>query len=79
LNDVFLPVIDGPLDSYQLEIFDRWGERIHSTNDREEGWDGAYSGVASQDGVYVWKLAFRVLAPEGVRSESRIGHVTLLR
>gem|GEM_PF-1777939 len=78
-NDVFLPVIDGPLDSYQLEIFDRWGERIHSTNDREEGWDGAYSGVASQDGVYVWKLAFRVLAPEGVRSEARIGHVTLLR
>ncbi|MBL7955912.1 MAG: gliding motility-associated C-terminal domain-containing protein [Flavobacteriales bacterium] len=79
LNDVFLPVIDGPLDSYQLEIFDRWGERIHSTNAREEGWDGAYSGVASQDGVYVWKLAFRVLAPEGVRSEARIGHVTLLR
>jgi len=78
-NDVFLPVFAGPLDQYQLDIFDRWGERIHSSNDRYAGWDGSYNGTPSQLGVYVWKIHFRVLAPEGVRSEERIGHVTLLR
>jgi gliding motility-associated-like protein len=78
-NDIFLPSIAGPLDRYQLDIFDRWGERIYSTDDRGAGWDGSYNGVASQDGVYVWTLNYRVLGPEGVKSERLIGHVTLLR
>ncbi|MCB0767821.1 MAG: gliding motility-associated C-terminal domain-containing protein, partial [Flavobacteriales bacterium] len=79
INDIFLPVVDGPVDTYQLDIFDRWGERIHTTTDRYEGWDGTYEGVLSQDGVYVWKLHYRALGPEGVRNEQFIGHVTLLR
>ncbi|MBL7952921.1 MAG: gliding motility-associated C-terminal domain-containing protein [Flavobacteriales bacterium] len=78
-NDLFLPSIAGPLDRYQLDIFDRWGERIHTTDDRSAGWDGQYNGVAAQDGVYVWTLHYRVLGPEGVKNERLVGHVTLLR
>ena len=78
-NDMFLPSISGPLDQYRLDIFDRWGERIHTSTDRYAGWDGSYNGVVSQDGVYVWTLNYRVLGPEGVKSERLIGHVTLLR
>lgn len=78
-NDIFLPLVTGPVDVYRLDIFDRWGERIHTSTDRYTGWDGSHSGVHSQDGVYVWKLYYRVLAPDGVRAEELIGHVTLLR
>ncbi len=79
INDVFLPVVAGPVDRFQLDIFDRWGERIHSTENRNAGWDGTYAGVLSQDGIYVWTLTYRVLGPEGVKSERLTGHVTLLR
>ncbi|MCC6542450.1 MAG: gliding motility-associated C-terminal domain-containing protein, partial [Flavobacteriales bacterium] len=79
INDTFLPVVDGTLDTYRLDIFDRWGECIHTSTDRTEGWNGQLNGVLVQDGVYVWKLQYRLLGPEGVRSEQLIGHVTLLR
>ncbi len=79
INDVFLPSLAGPVDSYELYIFDRWGERIATITDRAEGWDGSYNNVASQDGVYVWTLHYKVLAPTGVKAERLTGHVTLLR
>ncbi|MBP9177755.1 MAG: gliding motility-associated C-terminal domain-containing protein, partial [Flavobacteriales bacterium] len=79
INDRFLPSLAGPVDVYELNIFDRWGERIHTTADRYAGWDGTYNGVLSQDGVYVWTLDYRVLGPTGVKSERLVGHVTLLR
>ena len=79
INDRFLPSLAGPVDVYELNIFDRWGERIHTTADRYAGWDGTYNGVLSQDGVYVWTLDYRVLGPNGVKSERLVGHVTLLR
>ena len=78
-NDVFLPILAGPVDAYQLDIFDRWGERIHTTTDPGAGWDGSSQGTPAQDGVYVWKLRHRVLGPEGVNSQELLGHVTLLR
>lgn len=79
INDHFLPSLDGRVDRFELFIFDRWGERIHSTTDRYEGWDGGYGGSVAQDGVYVWVVDYRVLTPEGVKSERLVGHVTLLR
>ena len=79
INETFLPSLAGPVDSYQLDIFDRWGERIMTTTDRNVGWDGSYSGLPAQDGVYVWKVYYRVAAVEGVRVEQLTGHVTLLR
>jgi PKD repeat protein len=39
-NDVFLPsMYNIQDDSYQLEIFDRWGNLIFATNDVYQGWD----------------------------------------
>lgn len=79
INDHFLPSLDGRVDRFELFIFDRWGERIHSTTDRSEGWNGSYDGSWAQDGVYVWVIEYRVLSPDGVKSERLVGHLTLLR
>jgi gliding motility-associated-like protein len=78
-NDVFFATLLGPADGYRLEVFDRWGEVLFSTNAREDGWDGSYSGEVVQDGVYPWMIVYRERTLEGVVERRLRGHVTLLR
>ncbi len=40
---------------FRLEIYDRWGELIHTSTNPDEGWDGTYKGRDVQSDVYVWK------------------------
>ena len=52
-NDVFFPRYSG-VDTYELRIFNKWGEMIFYTNDIKTGWDGYYKGSIVEQGVYVW-------------------------
>lgn len=74
-NDIFFPYTSGVVD-YQLQIFNRWGELIFETSDINQGWDGYYRGVLSQQGVYVWKAHVRL---NNGKEFNGIGDVTLLR
>ncbi len=59
LNDRFLPKGAGwDIKEYELYIFDRWGEKIFSTKQYDQGWDGRVNqkGEIVEDGVYVWKV-----------------------
>ncbi len=76
LNDLFVPVYDCDLAAYELLIFDRWGEQIHTSADPLAGWDGRTQGRWAIDGVYVWMLRYRA---RGEQAVERVGHVTLLR
>lgn len=78
-NDVFLPSVQGPADNYRLEIFNRWGELLFSTNDRGLGWDGGYGGSVAQDGVYIWAITYTEFTELGRTAQRMTGHVTLLR
>ena len=79
INDRFKVIVDGEVKNFRLEIYDRWGELIHSSTDHQEGWDGTTNGSEAQDGVYVWKLFYRNGGNGAANREDRIGHVTLLR
>ncbi len=50
------------LPTYNLWIFDRWGNMIFYSNNLEETWDGKVQGkgteIVLQD-VYVWKVKFK--------------------
>lgn len=41
--------------SYQLQIFNRWGDKIYESNDYLKPWDGKIKG-AVQNEVYVYKI-----------------------
>jgi gliding motility-associated-like protein len=64
LNNVFLPIFSPSLalESYNLKIFNRWGEIIFESQDPLKGWDGTVyttKGVSmSPDGMYTYKLVF---------------------
>ncbi len=79
INDVFGPVVYGRFVTYEFAVFDRWGERIFTTDQPGLPWDGSYNGTAVQDGVYVWTLRYKALGEDGVTQERLTGHVTLLR
>lgn len=81
-NEVFSPVFTSGFDpySYNLKIFNRWGEIVFESNDNQVGWDGTYgvdNGKIVNDGTYIWKIEFK---ENGVGKRQVIkGHVNVLR
>ena len=68
---------DPCFDAMQINIYNRWGEKIFKTNSLNEPWDGSYNNgdYFCPDGVYTWQVKYRC------KSEvyEKRGHVTLLR
>ena len=76
-NDGFRPIGYGiEADGYYLQIFNRWGQRVFETSDKEENWDGTFNGVECQMDVYVWVVRLEFAHGE-IRYEE--GNVTLMR
>ena len=59
-NPIFKPVISlYDFESYDLQLFNRWGNLVFNTADRYLGWDGNdNSGQLVKEGVYVYILRF---------------------
>jgi gliding motility-associated-like protein len=55
VNDYFFGIGEY-ISSYQMEIYDRWGELIFQSNDMEHKWDGTYRGKQVQKGQYVYRF-----------------------
>jgi gliding motility-associated-like protein len=66
----------GNIRSFEMLIFNRWGELIHTLNEISESWDGTYEGNDCQDGTYIWKAT--IVDLEGEES-ILTGHLNLLR
>ena len=69
------------VDSFQLQIFNRWGVLIWETNDPEEYWLGEIGpdGIHySQNDVYIWLVKVQSNTWVDNGKELR-GHVTILR
>jgi gliding motility-associated-like protein len=60
LNDKFRIFGTPPenITKYNFQIYDRWGLRIFSTTNIEEGWDGISKGQYCPSGVYVWEIFY---------------------
>jgi gliding motility-associated-like protein len=43
------------ISSYELRIFNRWGELMFHSEDMTQGWDGTFKGVLMPEGTYVFK------------------------
>ncbi len=74
INDVFLPVLNG-ISSFRLIIYNKWGQEIFNTNNKDEGWDGTYKNILSKEDVYIWKAYYK----SKTKTHLKIGHVTLLK
>jgi PKD repeat protein len=71
---VFRPVAQG-VETYRLEIYNRWGELIFVSEDVNKGWNGYVEGKLVKQDVYIWRVT--ATFTDG-RPLIKAGDVTLL-
>lgn len=59
LNDVFRAKVFGPLTSFRLAVYNRWGELIFETTNPSKGWNGNYKGAIIGNSSYVWMCTYQ--------------------
>lgn len=79
-NDTFLPIISCDIDinTFSLEIYSRWGEKIFQSADPQMGWNG-YFNNHPMNGVYVWKTEISYYLNNKFEKESLVGDITVIR
>jgi gliding motility-associated-like protein len=82
-NQTFQPIFTSGFNpsTFNMKIYNRWGEVIYETNDAEIGWDGSYGSNGEvtmvQEGVYTWKIEFKLSKNDERRMVK--GHLNILR
>lgn len=74
-NDLFL-VMGKSIRDINIEIFNRWGEMVYSSQNLFAGWDGTYKKTALPPAVYVYVV--KAVFLDGTMRDYK-GSVTLIR
>ena len=56
LNDVFRPVFTGPYKTFNIRIYNRWGQLLFQSGDPLKGWNGKFNNRDQPKDVYVYYL-----------------------
>lgn len=65
----------GEGEELHLDIYNRWGEKIYSTTDKNACWNGLSNGTKVIQGVYAYRLKFKNCKSE---QENKYGTLTIL-
>lgn len=81
LNDEFKPFINPSvqIENYLFEIYSRWGEKLYSTTNPDEGWNGTFRGQQYTGDVFVTRVIGEYHDDEGRGKFEEAGSVMLLR
>jgi len=74
-NDCFGIKLWGSIQVMEMEVFNRWGERVFISTSAGDCWDGSFKGVPQPSGTYIYQI--RAVTPCGVAY--RKGTVLLIR
>lgn len=76
-NDVFIPKGFGIDDMfYDFYVFNRWGEQVFESHNKDFGWDGKHKGILVQIDAYVWLVRTTDTSGE---SHEYVGNVTVVK
>lgn len=64
------------IESIHVEVFNRWGQKVFSSDDKNQCWDGKLNGVMQNPGVFIFQAQTTLTNGE---SKSLKGNVTLIR
>jgi gliding motility-associated-like protein len=66
------------VSSFEISIYDRWGEIVFNSKDPNFKWDGRLNGKALNPGVFVYKIMYQQNDLDQ-KEELRIGDVTIIK
>lgn len=66
-NDLFKAEFGENVIKFQLEVFNRWGQRVFNSKEIRKGWDGRVNGVLQPSGVYAWKITYTLYNEPSVK------------
>lgn len=64
------------IESIIFAIFDRWGDKVFETNDKQQCWDGTYKGKLLDDAVFAYFLKAKLITGEEI---SKQGNLSLIK
>jgi gliding motility-associated-like protein len=76
LNNDVLYVRSHNIKTMDLNIYNRWGEKVFETKDINMGWDGTYKNAKCNEGVFVWYLTGTLKDDKTIVKK---GNITLIR
>ncbi len=77
-NDIF-QIYGNNILTYDMRVFDKWGELIFVSNDLTTSWDGTYRDQPVEQDVYTWKIIYTGQSSNGTISQLKEGSVTVLK
>jgi gliding motility-associated-like protein len=75
-NDCFRLYGTDCISSMSLSIYNRWGEKVFETSNKNECWDGNYRGETLNSGVFIYYLNADLITGESLNKQ---GNITLFR
>lgn len=58
-NDVLKPVLNGDVRRIRFAVYDRWGQILFETTERNKGWDGRLRSGEFASGVLLWTCEYQ--------------------
>ncbi len=75
INDVFRIPPGITFNLSELSIYDRWGNKVFSTNNINTGWDGSFNGTKCAPGSYIYIIT----GSDATAKKTMKGNLLLLR
>lgn len=75
-NDWLQFFVGNDVESFDLKIFDRWGNMVFQTNTDGQYWDGYYKGKLLNSGIYTYTLEYTIT---DLGRQEETGNITLIR
>jgi gliding motility-associated-like protein len=79
VNDTFMPETNCLINSYDLWIYNRWGEELFWTNNPTDAWNGIYKGIKQELGVYVYKVQYTTIENGILQTKNLKGNISLIK
>jgi gliding motility-associated-like protein len=76
VNENLTFIVGKDILSFTLSIYDRWGNLMVNTSDKNFAWDGTFKGEPCNAGVYAYILEVKYLTG---KIETLSGNITLIR
>lgn len=75
-NDIFMPVGSKFQRLVEFRVYNRWGQELFYSNNKDHGWDGKYHGVPQDMGTYHFQI---IVANPGGANKVYKGNFELIR